>query len=433
MANTLFTNVNVFDGTSPVLYPAEVLVQGNRIKEVARGDGKQLQRDGAEEVDCGGATLMPGLINTHCHVTYTNAPGVPETCAVPIEEHVLISSYNAKLLLDMGFTAIIGAASAKARLDIVIRNEIAAGRLQGPRMLACSPELTVTGGLADDRKIDSGDMKFIRDTPSISIVGDGPDEFRKIVRTMIREGVDVVKFNNSGDSFCYPRCSAEINPMTDEEVRTICETTQNMGKRLSAHAHADSGIRQCIKYGVELIYHASFASDETIEMLEKVKDKYWVVPGIAARYNTTYEAGDWGISTDVAEAIGNKRELEVGCEAMAKMHKAGIKVLPFGDYGFAWIPMGTDSRDFEHFVNLMGFEPWEVLRAATAYGGEAFMGDKMGEIKEGFLSDIIIIDGDPLADITLFQDRNNILAIMKDGQFHKTFQGRVAQEQRQVA
>ena len=136
---------------------------------------------------------------------------------------------------------------------------------------------------------------------------------------------------------------------------------------------------------------------------------------------------------DVAETIGNKRELEAGCEAMAKMHKAGIKVLPFGDYGFAWIPMGTDSRDFEHFVNLMGFEPWEVLRAATAYGGEAFMGDKMGEIKEGFLSDIIIIDGDPLADITLFQDRNNILAIMKDGQFHKPFQGRAAQEQRQVA
>jgi len=87
MANTLFTNVNVFDGTSPVLYPAEVLVQGNRIKEVARGEGKQLQRDGVEEVDCGGATLMPGLINTHCHVTYTNAPGVPETCAVPIEAH----------------------------------------------------------------------------------------------------------------------------------------------------------------------------------------------------------------------------------------------------------------------------------------------------------------------------------------------------------
>lgn len=418
MANTLFTNVQIFDGTSSKLQRGEALVQGNRIHAVETGRGK-LPRDGAIVIDGGGATLMPGLCSTHNHLSYNNGRSTAELAAMPLEEHVLLCSYNAKLLLDCGFTAVIGAAAAKPRLDIVIRNEINAGRLQGPRMRACTPEYTVSGGLADERKLG-------RDVPGISLICDGADEFRRSVRTMIREGVDIVKFNNSGDSFCYPQVAADINPMTEEEVRAICETTLNLGKRLAAHAHADSGVRQCIKYGVEFIFHATFANDKTIEQLEKVKDKHWVAPAIAARYNTTYEAGDFGISTDLAEMIGNKRELEAGITTMTKMHKAGIRVLPFGDYGFAWIPHGTDTRDFEHFVNLFGFKPWEVLRAATAYGGEAFGGDKLGQVRSGFLADLLLIDGDPLQDLTLFQDRNKILAIMKDGQFHKPFSGRSA-------
>ncbi|MGH7074004.1 MAG: amidohydrolase family protein, partial [Stellaceae bacterium] len=403
MPNTLFTNVQIFDGTSPKLHPGEALIQGNRIEAVAQGSGK-LPRDGATVINGGGATLMPGLCSTHSHLSYTNGRSTAELASLPLEEHVLHCSYNAKLLLDCGFTAVIGAASAKPRLDIVIRNEINAGRLEGPRMRAATPEFTVTGGLADERKLG-------RDIPGISIICDGPDEFRREIRTMVREGVDMVKFNNSGDSFCYPQMAADINPMTEEEVRAICETTLNLGKRLAAHAHADSGVRQCIKYGVEFIYHATFASDATIEQLAKVKDKHWVSPAIAARYNTTYEAGDFGIDTSVAETIGNKRELEAGIATMTKMHKAGIRVLPFGDYGFAWLPHGTDARDLDHFVNLFGFEPWEALRAATAYGGEAFGGDKLGQVKPGFLADLLVIDGNPLDDVTLLQDRNKILAI----------------------
>lgn len=125
--------------------------------------------------------------------------------------------------------------------------------------------------------------------------------------------------------------------------------------------------------------------------------------------------------------IGNKRELEEGIKVMAKMHKAGIKVLPFGDYGFAWLPHGTDARDLEHFVNLFGFAPWEVLRAATAYGGEAWAGktgEKLRRVASGYLADILLVDGNPLLDLSLLQDRNALLVIMKDGQFHKRFEGR---------
>ncbi len=424
MPRMLFTDVMIFEGTGKDLAPGEVLVQGNRIHAVA-GPGESLPRDGCEVVDAGGATLMPGMVNTHCHLTYNNGTTVAELTALPVEEHVLLTMHNAKQALDMGFTAAIGAASAKPRLDIVIRNEINKGKIPGPRLLAGSPELTVTGGLADDNQLDAKH-------PSISIICDGPDEFRKVVRTMIREGVDLIKFNNSGDSFCFPRMAAYDNPMTDAEVAAICGTANNIGKRLAAHAHADSSVRQCMKHDVEFIFHASFATDETIEQLERVKHKHYISPAIAARYNTTYEAKDWGITTDVAEMIGNKRELEAGIEVMTKMHKAGIKVVPFGDYGFAWLPQGTEARDLEHFVNLFGFEPWEALRAATAYGGEAWVGksgEKMGRVAPGYLADILLVDGNPLHDLSLLQDRNALLAIMKDGQFHKPFQGRVAMGQ----
>ncbi len=424
MSRTLFTNVMVFEGTGKDVTPGEVLVQGNRIHAVA-SPGETLPRDGSEVLDAGGATLMPGMVNTHCHLTYNNGTSVAELTALPVEEHVLLTMHNAKQALDMGFTAAIGAASAKPRLDIVIRNEINKGKIPGPRLLAGSPELTVTGGLADDNQLDAKH-------PSISIICDTPDEFRKVVRTMIREGVDLIKFNNSGDSFCFPRMAAYDNPMTDAEVAAICDTANNIGKRLAAHAHADSSVRQCMKYDVEFIFHATFATDETIEQLERAKHKHYVSPAIAARYNTTYEAKDWGITTDVAEMIGNKRELDEGIKVMRKMRAAGIKVMPFGDYGFAWLPQGTEARDLEHFVNLFGFEPWEALRAATAYGGEAWVGrsgEKMGRVAPGYLADILLVDGNPLHDLSLLQDRNALLAIMKDGQFHKPFQGRVAMGQ----
>ncbi|HWF48204.1 MAG TPA: amidohydrolase family protein [Bryobacteraceae bacterium] len=423
MPSILFTNTFIFEGAEKNLRPGEVLVDGNRIACVA-APGEQLPRTGCEVLDLAGATLMPGLINTHSHMTYNNGTTVKELTAMPVEEHVLWTMHNARMALDMGFTSAIGAASAKPRLDIVIRNEINAGKIPGPRLLAGSPELTVTGGLADDNQLN-------QQHPSISIICDGAAEFRKVTRMLIREGVDLIKFNNSGDSFCFPRMAGYHNPMTDDEVQAIAETAQNVGKRLAAHAHADSSVRQCLKFGVEFIFHATFATDQTIEKLASSHRRHYVSPAIAARYNTTYEAAEWGITTDVAEMIGNKRELEEGIKVMRKMHAAGIKILPFGDYGFAWLPHGTESRDLEHFVNLFGFEPWEALRAATAYSGEAWAGDtgeKLGRVREGYLADLIVVDGNPLLDLSLLQDRHALLAIMKDGVFHKRFQGRAVAE-----
>lgn len=130
MSRTLFTNIMIFEGTGKDLTPGQVLVQGNRIHAVA-GPGETLPQDGCEVLDAGGATLMPGMVNTHCHLTYNNGASVAELTALPVEEHVLLTMHNAKQALDVGFTAAIGAASAKPRLDIVIRNEINKARSPG--------------------------------------------------------------------------------------------------------------------------------------------------------------------------------------------------------------------------------------------------------------------------------------------------------------
>lgn len=415
MARILFTNVSIFEGTQAQAKTGEVLIDGNRIGAV-QFDGEPIAREATDEViDGNGATLMPGLINPHCHFTYSNATSLADITALPVEENLLVTVKNVETYLDYGFTAVIGMASAKPRLELVVRDAVNAGQFPGPRILASTPEYTVSGGVGDDSRLDLY-------VPSIGIVRDGPDEFRKSIRELIREGVDIVKFNNSGDSFTFGRLPGFVNPMTEEEVRAICETTLNLGKRVAAHAHTDSGVLQCMQFGVEFINHATFASDETIEKLSERADKHWVTPAIAARYNTTYEAQDWGITTEIAEAIGNKRELEAGCAAMTKMHKAGIRVLPFGDYGFAWLPIGQDARDLEHMVNLFGMAPWQALRAATAYGGEAWAGDSgelLGQVAAGYLADILLIDGDPLKDLSLLQDKSRILAVIKDGQFHR--------------
>lgn len=412
MARTLFTNVSIFDGSGEKPYPGEVLVQGNRINAVAKGKD-QIDRSQAEEVvDGGGATLMPGLTEGHAHISYTNCAALRDIGNVPTEEHMLITSYNAKLLLDSGFTSAYSAASSKPRLDIVLRNEINAGRLPGPRMKAASPEITATGGLGDERQI------HMHHT-GIEIIADGPVEVRRAVRMMIREGVDTIKVNISGDNFVRPRFS-EALAYTDEEVAAAADQAKEWGVWLACHARANSAIKMALRHNFRVIYHCDFADEEALDMLEAKKNEVFVAPAIGIVYTTAYEASAWGITKEVAEHMGMFASLERSCEVYKKMRRRGIRVLPGGDYGFAWNPIGTNARDFEHFVNLFGYTPAETVMAATKYGGEIMgMGNELGLVKEGYLADLIMIDGDPVKDVTLFQDRDNILMIMKDGAYHK--------------
>jgi len=409
---TLFSNVRILDGSGADPYDGDVLIQGNRIKEISAAGGQLTAVEDAEKIDAAGATLMPGLIESHAHVSFANTSSLEALGDIPPEEHTILTCKHAKLYLDQGFTSLNSAAAAKPRLDVVIRNAINNGDIPGPRMLAASPEMTVTGGLGDVRL-----HHMHRDT--FAIVCDGADEFRRVSREMVREGVDTLKINPSGDEF-VPVARAHQTVMTEAEIEAVCEVGLSRGKRIAAHARSAESVKLCVKHGVEIIYHATLSDEEALDALESVKDTVFVSPTIGITIATLYEASDWGITTDVAESLGMKVELDAAIGNMKELHRRGVRILPGGDYGFAWNPVGNDARDLEHFVNYLDFSPMEAIVSATRLGGEIMMmGNELGQVKEGYLADLLLVAGDPLKDISLLQDSDNLLGVMKDGEFHK--------------
>jgi imidazolonepropionase-like amidohydrolase len=411
MADVLFSNARIFDGTGAQPYTGEVLVQGNRIARITRAGMRAMPAAGVRSVDCGGATLMPGMVEAHTHFSWNDQPSLNAIQRMPPEEHILWCAHVAERYLNMGWTSCVGAATAKPRLDVVIRNAIEAGRIPGPRYLAASQEITVPGGLADETLPHLPYPEF-----SFGAVVNGPEEMRKCVRMFLKYGVDTIKLNLSGEYIAG--LPAEFTPMTDEEVAMAVRETKMRGRRVSAHARSCESIKQCIRHGIDIIYHASFTDEEALDLLEANKDKHFVAPGIAWLINTSYHAGEFGITPDIAKNMGYHRELETAVDSLKKMHKRGIRILPGGDYGFAWIKHGTNAKDLEYFVKHLGFTPMEALLSATRLGGQMMMrGSELGQVKEGFLADLLLVDGDPLADITVLQERSRLLAVMKDGQF----------------
>jgi len=146
----------------------------------------------------------------------------------------------------------------------------------------------------------------------------------------------------------------------------------------------------------------------------------FVAPGINWLIATLEDATPFGFTPELAEQVGYKRELDVAIQGLREMHKRGIRVLPGGDYGFAWTPHGTYARNLAHSVELLGFTPMEAIVSATKWGGEIMnRADELGQVRPGYLADLVLVDGNPLADITVLQDSDRLAAIMKDGQFHK--------------
>jgi len=407
----LFTNVSILDSTGAEPYAGEVLVEGNRIKSVAKGGG--IARDGTDVVDGGGGTLMPGLIESHAHISFCDVSSLEALGDMPPEEHTLATMKYARIMLDQGFTALFSAAAAKPRLDVVIRNAIDAGDIPGPRMRAASPELTVTGGLGDVRR-----AHMYRET--FAICCDGADEFRKVSREMCREGVDTLKINPSGDEF-VPFARAHQTVMNEDEVAAVCEVAQSRGKTTAAHARSAGSVKICARQRVDVIYHATMCDEEALDMLEARKDDVFVAPAIGIMYATAHgEGAGWGIGKDHPVAIDFMRELEMCIESMKALKARGLRILPGGDYGFAWNPLGTNARDLEHFVKLLDFTPMEAITAATKLGGEIMqMGGELGQIREGYLADLLVVDGNPLTDVTMLRDKDRLKVIMKDGAFHK--------------
>jgi imidazolonepropionase-like amidohydrolase len=411
MADTLFTNVRILDGSGANPFAGSVLVQGNRIRQVGRSTAA-IAGGNATVIDGAGATLMPGLCEAHTHFSWNDAATLAAIQTMPLEEHVLWCAKVAKRYLEAGFTSCVGAACAKPRLDVVIRNAIEAGQIPGPRYLAASQEITVLGGLGDETLPHLPFPEF-----SFGVNVSGADEMRKAVRLFLKYGVDSIKLNLSGDNFTP---QSETTWMLDEEVAAAMREVKIRGKRGIAHARSSDSVKQALRHGIDLIYHASFVDNEALDLLEAAKDRVFVAPGIAILHAMLNEAEAFGITNAMATKMGYQIEWDAALESLSKMHRRGIRVLPGGDYGFAFTPHCQNARDLEFFVKYLGFTPMEAIRSATLYGGQIMMRPhELGVVKDGYLADLLLVDGDPLANLSILRDPNRILAVMKDGVFAK--------------
>ncbi|KAL3454075.1 hypothetical protein BJX65DRAFT_301865 [Aspergillus insuetus] len=401
----LFTDVRIIDATEKEPYRGDVLITGERFTHVGTVPGKEdLLKDPRVRVFYGnGRTLIPGLGDAHTHLSW-NGGDLGRLGELGVEEHTLLTARSARCFLDSGYTMCFGAASAKRRLDVVVRDAINAGDIPGPRYLANGQEMA--------RR--DGDL-----VPGITAYADGPEEMRKVIREHVELGVGQVKLSMSGESITEIR-DAEDCYFTDEETKACVDEAHKHGIRLCAHARARDSVRQCVEHGIEIIYHGSYIDEEGMDALEKKRSSHVVVPALNWLVATLYEAGAFGYATEMAEKVGYKKELEAAIRGLREMHKRGIVVLPGGDYGFAWTPHGTYARDLEHFTKLLGFTPHEAIIAATYGVAKLFMrSDGMGQIRPGNFADCVLVDGNPLDDITILQDHSKLNVIMINGRVHK--------------
>ena len=411
MNRTVFTNVRVFDGSGAEPFAGEVRVEAERIVQLAR-DGERVSRDGALVVDGRGGTLMPGLVEAHAHLTWpTSVEKFVPGMHLPPEELALTAARNARILLDHGFTSAYSAGALSKKLEIVLKQHIDDGGLPGPRLVASSVERVPP---VDDAQLSPGE---------IDEHGRGPDSVRAFVKGCAEIGAKSVKFLISGESAPQPGASHRLL-YTEDELRAAGEQARESEVWLTGHAHAVEAVKLGVRHGFRVLYHCTYADEEALDLLEQARDRIFVAPTIGIA-QATLDASPpphfdmRHMKEDAAIVLERQRALVPG------LRRRGVKLLPGGDYGFPFNPNGRNAWDLELWVRHFGYTPAEALHAATQLGGELMgMGDELGQVRPGFLADLLLVDGDPCRDIALLQDRSRLQAIMKNGRFHKAPGGR---------
>ena len=404
----LFINARIFDGSGAAPFGGEVLVKDNRIAAVARQGLAPLPRDNAEIVDAAGATLMPGLIEAHAHLSWPSSverfvPGM----SLPPEDLLLNTARNARVLLDHGYTSAYSGGALGKTLEVSLKAQIDSGGMPGPRLVPSTLERSPP---SDSAYMDSGE---------VAQHGSGPEAIREYIRDCAASGVKVVKFLLSGESALKPGASLQVL-YSEEEVRAAGEQARESGVWLTGHAHAAEAVKMGVRNGFRVLYHCTYADPEAIDMLAERKAEIFVAPtlGIVQATLDAKPPPHFDMShmkADAAVVMEHQRKLA------PELRRRGVRLLPGGDYGFPFNPNGRNAWDLELFVRHLGYSAADALAAATKLGGEIMdMGHELGQIKAGFLADLLVVDGDPTQDVTILQSRDKLRAIMKDGRFYKS-------------
>ncbi len=412
-APTLFLNANLIDGSGkkPVKNAA-IQVEGNRITIVGKTKDFGESPDGNRRViDLEGKTLMPGLTEGHFHCSFWGVRELPDLdLKLPAELTTIYAVKNCELALRCGYTS-VASAGALHRIDVTVRDAINENIIPGPRMAASGRDICATSGMLD---WNPSFWKLGMD--GLAIFADGVDEVRRAVRQNIKEGCDVVKLYVTGEGLLRPGMPPEETMYSLEEIQVAVREAHARSRQIAAHVRGNDGVKLCVEAGIDVLEHATYADDEAIEMIAEKKDEMFVVPGLGYHWGILQKGTETGITPELLDFTQYQEEWELGCQAMDKMRQAGIRVIPGGDYGFVWCPHGEYAKDIELLVTDMGFSPMEAIVASTKHGSELMRLEyDTGTIEEGKLADLIVVDGDPVKDIAILQDRSKLSMVMKDG------------------
>jgi len=395
---------NVLDGLGDSLTAASVLIKDNLIERVGSDVGLHLvprdERDRVRLINAAGLTVMPGLIDPHCHISYGESRAQEEQDLYnSVESRTLRAAWNAKKVLRAGFTG-MSAPGGSYNIGVAIREAIKDGFVEGPRMTTAGRYLSTSNSMTDWYPEPVGVPES-----SIGLLTNSLPEMMTAVRRQVKAGVDYIKL--SGSPF------GQYQAFTNDELKGVADLAHQLGTKVTVHAVGSAEVDAAIAAGFDWIIHGYAMNDETIGRL--AESHIPLIPTLTLLANWA-DFGDL-VGASSSERDATRRVLDNAAITLHKARDAGVTMLAGTDSGFSITPYGEwHARDLELLTKYAGLSNREAISAATT-NAAAVLGlkDRIGVLSAGKLADVIIVNGDPLQDIRVIQDKLRILHVIKDG------------------
>jgi imidazolonepropionase-like amidohydrolase len=407
---TLLTNAFLVDCTGSEPHErASIVVEGEWIREVRLGGTGPTGSTHDTVIDCAGMALLPGLTDAHVHIGAVDVNILDQHREYPSN---LVALMMARILEDtlmQGFTTVRDAGGT----DWSFKAAVERGIVEGPRLLVSDRPLSQTGGHGDWRRMSEAQAPeiFCPTAGMRSVVCDGVDEVRRAAREQLRLGADQIKVMASGGAMS-PADELSATQYALEELRAAVEVAEGARTYVMAHAYNDGSVRNCLEAGVRSIEHGNLIDEETARLIAEVGA--YLVPTLVTYEALSEEGKSYGVPENVIRKIDEARE--VGIRALRYAHEAGVKIASGSD--LLGPLQSRKARELEIKTEVMS--PMESLISATRTNAELFrMEDEIGTVQEGKLADLLVVSGNPLENIAIFQKPDNVRLIMKGGRMVK--------------
>jgi imidazolonepropionase-like amidohydrolase len=407
MAPIHFKNFRLLEpGEDQLRGGCELLVEGDRVREVSH---TAMRCADAEVVDCGGRTLMPGLIDCHVHVIHSEV-NIRFLEAMPLTLIAARAGTRLRAMLDRGFTTVRDTGGA----DWGIKTAIETGHITGPRLFIAGQSIGPTGGHSDSRRRTNrgGECVCCNGLQFKSAIADGVDEVRKSAREQMRQGADHVKIMMSG-GVASPYDPLDSLQFSDGEVSAAVEEATAFGRYVCAHAYSAEAISRAAHAGVRTIEHGNLIDEASAKLM--ASKGMFLIANLVTYYEMKNRAAEYGMSSDMLAK--NDLVIEGGLRSLEICKRAGVPVA----YGTDLLGQLQSEQSREFLIRWEVQKPIEIIRAATLIGAQILRQvDKLGCLKPGAFADLLVVEGNPLVDLGVLQEQGKHLAvIMKGGRFHK--------------